>query len=132
MLNIVPCILVQSRSMATLKHISMRLKAIRNIEKITKSMKMVSAAKYTQAERKLKHVRPYGIGALEFYDKCEVKSKSEDPNQLIIAVTSDRGLCGSVHSSIVKPIVKAVNERLDKNMNVKIVCIGDKASAILS
>lgn len=49
--------------MATLKHISMRLKSVKNIQKITQSMKMVSAAKYTRAERELKQARPLGEGA---------------------------------------------------------------------
>lgn len=41
----------------------MRLKSVKNIEKITKSMKMVSAAKFALAERELKPARVYGIGA---------------------------------------------------------------------
>ena len=41
----------------------MRLKAVTNIQKITKSMKMVSAAKYARAERELKPARSYGLGA---------------------------------------------------------------------
>jgi F0F1-type ATP synthase gamma subunit len=49
--------------MATLKMISMRLKSVKNIQKITQSMKMVSAAKYTRAERELKQARPLGDGA---------------------------------------------------------------------
>ncbi len=63
----------QVRGMATLKMISIRLKSVKNIQKITQSMKMVSAAKYTKAERELKLARPYGIGAQEFYKKAEVK-----------------------------------------------------------
>lgn len=43
--------------------VSIRLKSVTNIEKITKSMKMVSAAKYQIAERELKPARTYGIGA---------------------------------------------------------------------
>ena len=43
--------------------VSIRLKSIKNIEKITKSMKMVSAAKYAQAERQLKPARTYGVAA---------------------------------------------------------------------
>jgi F0F1-type ATP synthase gamma subunit len=43
--------------------ISMRLKSVKNIQKITQSMKMVSAAKYTRAERELKQARPLGDGA---------------------------------------------------------------------
>jgi hypothetical protein len=40
----------------------MRLKAVTNIQKITKSMKMVSAAKFAKAERELKPARDYGHG----------------------------------------------------------------------
>ena len=41
----------------------MRLRSVTNIQKITKSMKMVSAAKYARAEKELKNARPYGHGA---------------------------------------------------------------------
>ena len=45
----------------------MRLKSVKNIQKITKSMKMVSAAKFAQAERALKVCRPYGSATLGNY-----------------------------------------------------------------
>ena len=53
--------------MANLKAIAIRLKSVKNIQKITQSMKMVSAAKYSRAERDLKAARPYGEGAQSFY-----------------------------------------------------------------
>ena len=53
----------QNRGMANLKAIAIRLKSVKNIQKITQSMKMVSAAKYARAERDLKAARPYGNGA---------------------------------------------------------------------
>ncbi|XP_046631548.1 uncharacterized protein LOC124311207 [Daphnia pulicaria] len=117
----------QVRGMATLKMISIRLKSVKNIQKITQSMKMVSAAKYTKAERELKLARPYGIGAQEFYKKAEVKDEEGDKGQLIIAVSSDRGLCGAVHSSIGR-IVKA---DIAANPNTKVVIVGDKVRNIL-
>lgn len=43
--------------------VSIRLKSVTNIEKITKSMKMVSAAKYQMADKELKPARIYGAGA---------------------------------------------------------------------
>ena len=43
-----------ARGMATLKDIETRLKSVKNIKKITSSMKMVSAAKFTRAEKALK------------------------------------------------------------------------------
>ncbi|GBP90814.1 ATP synthase subunit gamma, mitochondrial [Eumeta japonica] len=82
--------LQQNRNMATLKAISIRLKSVKNIQKITQSMKMVSAAKYTRAERELKAARPYGEGATQFYERAEVAPPEDDPKQLFVAVTSDR------------------------------------------
>lgn len=43
--------------------VSFRLKSVKNIQKITKSMKMVSAAKFARAERELHPARTYGLGA---------------------------------------------------------------------
>lgn len=81
----------QQRGMATLKVISMRLKSVKNIQKITQSMKMVSAAKYSRAERDLKQARPYGIGSAQFYEKAEVAPPKEASKKLYVAITSDRG-----------------------------------------
>jgi len=117
--------------MATLKAISMRLKAVKNIQKITKSMKMVSAAKYARAERELRSARAYGLGAQDFYAKAEVTQDDKKPNHLIVAMTSDRGLCGSAHSNIVRAI-KADMPTKPPGTNVKIIAIGDKSRAMLS
>ena len=61
--------------------VATRLKSVKNIQKITKSMKMVSAAKFAKAERELKPARVYGAGAkglckigqlhLFFFSNCE-------------------------------------------------------------
>merc|ERR1712113_71265 len=128
---------VQStRGMANLKAIAIRIKSVKNIQKITQSMKMVSAAKYARAERELKAARPYGTGAQVFYDQVQVAEEAEGApaaaggKQLYVAMTSDRGLCGAVHSSICKSIR---NELLEKPSleNVGIICVGDKSRAQL-
>merc|ERR1712180_425412 len=95
---------VGARNMATLKEIRLRLKSVTNIQKITKSMKMVSAAKYARAERELKPARSYGIGTKAFYEKVEVEQDKTKPNHLVVALSSDRGLCGGIHSSVAKCI----------------------------
>lgn len=100
----------QQRGFATLKDISIRLKSIKNIQKITKSMKMVSAAKFSKAERELKGARVYGEGAQVFFNNVlgeqEVpivtETGSGGSKRVLILMTSDRGLCGSVHTSIAK------------------------------
>merc|ERR1711997_254542 len=124
----------QNRGMANLKAIAIRLKSVKNIQKITQSMKMVSAAKYARAERDLKAARPYGTGAQAFYEQAKVAETEQTDaaggKELYVALTSDRGLCGGVHSSICKTIR---NELLEKpNLdNVGIICVGDKSRAQL-
>ena len=105
--------------MANLKAIAIRLKSVKNIQKITQSMKMVSAAKYARAERDLKAARPYGVGAQSFYENAQVGRDAEGKvvpaeagqKELYVALTSDRGLYGAIHSSICKGIR---NELLEK------------------
>ncbi|XP_059061288.1 ATP synthase subunit gamma, mitochondrial [Achroia grisella] len=121
--------LQQNRNMATLKSISIRLKSVKNIQKITQSMKMVSAAKYTRAERDLKAARPYGEGAALFYERAEVAPPEDEKKQLYIAMTSDRGLCGAVHTGVSKVIRNRLSEPGAEN--IKVICVGDKSRAIL-
>jgi len=116
----------QERGMATLKQISMRLRSVKNIQKITKSMKMVSAAKYARAERELKPVRPYGSGAAAFYEKIEAEAPENKPKTLLVAMSSDRGLCGGIHSSVVR-MIKAQIAASSNPEDIAVVCIGDKS-----
>jgi len=141
--SLTPCVLVQhqqQRGMANLKAIAIRLRSVKNIQKITQSMKMVSAAKYARAERDLKAARPYGNGAQTFYEQAQVGAAQEGEEAkaaaagktLYVAMTSDRGLCGGVHSSICKTIrgeLLAKDGNLD---NDAIICVGDKSRAQLS
>lgn len=115
--------------MPNLKLIGMRLKSVKNIQKITQSMKMVSAAKYARAERDLKAARPLGSAAKAFYEQAEVVGEEKEaPKELYIAMTSDRGLAGAVHSSIGKNIRAELAEKKSLD-NVRIVCVGDKSRA---
>lgn len=118
--NSLPLVPASARGMATLKDIETRLKSVKNIKKITSSMKMVSAAKFTRAERALKPARAYGIGANALYEKNEVDVKGEE--EVIVALSSDRGLCGGIHSSISKAI-----KAHSAGREPKIVIVGDKA-----
>uniref|UniRef100_A0A0N4Z0G2 F-ATPase gamma subunit n=1 Tax=Parastrongyloides trichosuri TaxID=131310 RepID=A0A0N4Z0G2_PARTI len=123
----------QRMGMATLKDISIRLKSVKNIQKITKSMKMVAAAKYAKAERELKGARAFGEGAKAFYDNIQADSTDEAAKankRLLVLMTSDRGLCGAVHTSIAKEAKNILNNK-PEGVEYKIVAIGDKAKANL-
>ncbi|XP_073475543.1 ATP synthase subunit gamma, mitochondrial isoform X1 [Aquarana catesbeiana] len=117
--------------MATLKDITRRLKSIKNIQKITKSMKMVAAAKYAKAERELKPARVYGTGALALYEKAEIKTPEDQKKHLIIGVSSDRGLCGAIHTSVAKAIKNEISSLAGSGKEVKVLGIGDKLRGIL-
>ncbi|KAM3859150.1 ATP synthase F(1) complex subunit gamma, mitochondrial [Diretmus argenteus] len=122
----------QVRNMATLKDITIRLKSIKNIQKITKSMKMVAAAKYARAERQLKPARVYGNGALALYEKAEITAPEDKAaKHVIIGVSSDRGLCGAIHSNVAKAIKAQIAELTGSGKEVMVVNVGDKLRGIL-
>uniref|UniRef100_A0A1B0G3M4 F-ATPase gamma subunit n=1 Tax=Glossina morsitans morsitans TaxID=37546 RepID=A0A1B0G3M4_GLOMM len=120
----------QQRGMSTLKAISIRLKSVKNMQKIAQIMKAVSAARYLRAERALRAVRPYGVGAQQFFEKTEIKAdEKESPKKLLIGITSDRGLCGGVHSGV----ARFIRGELGKDeTNTKVFCVGDKSRSILA
>jgi len=113
-----------ARGMATLKDIETRLKSVTNIKKITSSMKMVSAAKFTRAERALKPARVYGTGAASLYEKNEF---ADGEDKLYVAISSDRGLCGGIHSGMGRKFKALHAESPIK----KAIVVGDKAKLIL-
>ncbi|XP_058629321.1 ATP synthase subunit gamma, mitochondrial isoform X1 [Onychostoma macrolepis] len=121
----------QVRNMATLKDITIRLKSIKNIQKITKSMKMVAAAKYARAERSLKPARVYGTGAMALYEKAEIKAPEDKNKHLIIGVSSDRGLCGAIHSSVAKAMKTEIAKLSGAGKEVMVVNVGDKLRGLL-
>ncbi|KAF0700151.1 Aste57867_9279 [Aphanomyces stellatus] len=119
-----------ARGMATEKQILMRITATSNIAKITKSMKMVSAAKMRGAEKRLAEGRPFAtfldnIGStVRVYEKDGVIPKDELTGaNTFVPITSDRGLCGGCNSFVAKAVRTQVKETLDTS---KLFVIGDK------
>ena len=75
------------------------MKSVRNVQKITSAMKMVAASKLRQAETKMHGSR--GIW-MPFYTLFGNPVDAPAEKQLIVPLTSDKGLCGGVNSTIVK------------------------------
>lgn len=93
-------------------------------------MKMIAAARYAKAEKELKPVRLYGGGATALYEAADITPLENKENHLIIAVSSDRGLCGGIHSNISKAVKASIQEKSETS-NVKLIIIGDKAKTQL-
>ena len=66
---------------------------------------------------------------LAFYDKSECESEITKPKHLVIALSSDRGLCGAIHSSICKAIRTSMVQRPQGGAETKIIAVGDKSRA---
>lgn len=114
----------------SLKVIQKQIQSFSNINKITASMKLVSAAKLAKTERLLKDVRPFGIGTLSFYKRyTHIDMLDYIENHLIFAITSDRGLCGGIHTGVVNKIKRELS-RSDQQ-SAKVVCIGQKSEDML-
>ncbi|KAF8961841.1 ATP synthase F1 gamma [Flammula alnicola] len=132
---------VNARNMATLREIELRLKSVKNIEKITKSMKMIASSKLAKAQRAMEAGKSYGIANKEVF--AHVPSDKPTPNKLFIVISSDKGLCGGIHSSVSKATRRALNNETESPLagssandftvdaNSPIVVIGDKSKAQL-
>ncbi|KAF7440125.1 atp3 gamma subunit of the F1 sector of mitochondrial F1F0 ATP synthase [Pleurotus ostreatus] len=100
-----------ARNMATLREIELRLKSVRNIEKITKSMKMIASTKLAKAQRAMQAGKEYGLANSEVF-KVATDDKSS-ARRLFIVVSSDKGLCGGIHSSVSKATRRAISNATD-------------------
>lgn len=125
--------------MASLKEVKSRITSVMSTQQITKAMKMVAAAKLRKSQDKIQQMRPFaqkmnallqnlssaGTDGQAWYSQIR-----EEKKVLIIAVTSDRGLCGSFNSSVFKAVVRLVEEKYSKQAkqgNVTYLPIGKKA-----
>ncbi|CAO3694466.1 hypothetical protein G6F70_000289 [Rhizopus microsporus] len=118
---------IQARNMATLKEIQQRLKSVKNIEKITKSMKMIASTKVNKAQRSMEAARAFGAASTSLFENAETKA-ADDAKVLFIASSSDRGLCGGIHSSISKATRRAIADAPE----APLVILGDKPKAQLA
>jgi len=120
--------------MANLKDIRNRIKSVKSIQKVTKAMKMVAAAKMRRAQEHMEEARPYAQRLTEviqhllpdvdreILDLLDVRSVNR---VAYVVVTSDRGLAGSFNTNVLKKAQKDI-DTIGKN-NVDIFCIGKKA-----
>ncbi|CAE6412187.1 unnamed protein product [Rhizoctonia solani] len=117
-----------ARNMATLREIEMRLKSVRNIEKITKSMKMIASTRLNKAQRAMTIAKEYGRANNEIFGNSEA-TVAEGGKALIVVVSSDRGLCGGIHSSVTKAAKRVIQQNGGEG---SIVVLGEKSKSQLS
>lgn len=125
--------------MANLKEIRNRISSVSSTMQITSAMKMVSAAKLKKAQDAITAMRPYSNKLSElmrgFSSSAEDKtfSKKRDINNaLIIAISSNRGLCGAFNVNVLKEINSLKLRDEFKNAKINFLTIGKKINDSLS
>jgi len=117
--------------MASGKEIRRRIKSIKNTGKITRAMEMVAAAKMRKAVSQVLAIRPYAHSAWSVLTNLARAFKEykhgllavrEVKSILLIAVASNRGLCGSFNSQVAKKL----KEEIENPEKLKINRIGNK------
>jgi F-type H+-transporting ATPase subunit gamma len=101
-----------------LKDVKSRISSVKNIQKITRAMEMVAAARLRRAEQRIESLRPYA-GAIRRMTRQAAEAAGNVPNLPILnehesedtvallLVTGDRGLAGAFNSQIVRAGVRA-------------------------
>jgi F-type H+-transporting ATPase subunit gamma len=125
--------------MSGLKEIRNRISSVSSTMQITNAMKMVSAAKLKKAQDSISATLPYSNKLSELIKSISSSLDSDDSNSLfekrieknilIIAITSNKGLCGGFNSNIIKEVNNFKKENDSKNIDI--LTIGKKGHDIL-
>lgn len=124
--------------MASLKEVKSRIGSVTSTQQITKAMKMVAAAKLRKSQERITQMRPFAQKINTILQNLSASGSDQDAwyakqrevnKVLIVVVTSDRGLCGSFNSNVIKNTIRVIQEnyptQADKK-NVTILSIGKK------
>jgi F-type H+-transporting ATPase subunit gamma len=127
--------------MASLKEVKGRITSVISTQQITKAMKMVAAAKLRRSQERITQMRPFAqklSSILQNLSAAQSDNSSDawysavrvEKKILIVAVTSDRGLCGSFNSTIFKGVLKLISDKYSSQSekgNITILTIGRKS-----
>lgn len=123
--------------MANLKEIRNRIASVSSTMQITSAMKMVSAAKLKKAQDAITAMRPYANKLTELLQSLSATLDADSGSKystqrelkkvLIVAITSNRGLCGAFNSNIIKEVAKLTSQKYG-SQEVSYLVIGKKAN----
>ena len=127
--------------MWNLKEIRNRIVSVKSTQQITRAMKMVSAAKLKKATDAIVRIRPYSYKLKEVIETLadSIDDLNSNPfydrrpelKVLLIPVTSDKGLCGSYNTNIIRETQRQLNlykTRKDKRAKLDLLCVGKKGA----
>ena len=133
--------------MANLKEIKIKINSVKNTQKTTKAMKLVSSAKLTRTRQLSEQSRSYAAKINEVLSDIATRvSKVQDDGNIgrafiqnstpktvdIVFVTADKGLCGGFNVATIKTVSKLINEYEAKGVKVRLRAAGKKGVEFFS
>lgn len=125
--------------MPSLKEVRLRIDSVKSTKQITSAMKMVSASKLRKAQNAILNMRPYAnklgeimqniSASMEETTESTYTQKREAEKVLLVAIASNRGLCGPFNGNVSKAVISMINETYKAQYskgNVEIYTIGKK------
>jgi F-type H+-transporting ATPase subunit gamma len=129
--------------MANLKEISRQIKSVKNTQKTTKAMKLVSSAKLRRTQQLSEMAKAYSIKINEVLseiafrvnqlskdsdmDKDRIFAPNLDPKTVdIVFVTADKGLCGGFNMATIKAVRELISQYEQKGVTVRLRAAGRK------
>jgi F-type H+-transporting ATPase subunit gamma len=116
--------------MATLKAIRRRVSSVRNIQQITKAMKMVSAARLRRAQEAALAARPYAEKLEAVLQNLASQSQTlahpllavrEEKTIDLLLITSDRGLCGGFNTNLIRTAEAFMREHAGRKITLSVI-----------
>jgi len=125
------------------KDLKSRIASVKNIQKITRAMEMVAAARLRRAEQRIEHLRPYAAGirrmprqaaeAAESIPRLPILHQHEQEQKIgLMVVTGDRGLAGAFNSQILRAGLRAANEHQQEGRTVRWYASGRRGVSSLT
>jgi F-type H+-transporting ATPase subunit gamma len=124
--------------MASLKEVKSRITSVISTQQITKAMKMVAAAKLRKSQDRITQMRPYAQKLTHLFQNLSAAGQDEqawyntkrtEEKILLVVISSDRGLCGSFNSTIIKAVARQIADNYSVQAakgNVTILPLGKK------
>jgi F-type H+-transporting ATPase subunit gamma len=125
------------------KDLKQRIGSVKNIQKITRAMEMVAAARLRRAEQRIEHLRPYAgairrmtrqaAAAAENIPSLPILQEHEQVRRVgLVFVTGDRGLAGAFNSQILRAGLRAAKEHEDQGRSIGYYASGKRGVSSLT
>lgn len=119
----------QTRNASSLKALKARMRSVENMKKITKAMKMVSAAKLKHDEKRMHIAIPFVKPVQDLFQRLPREDKNATTT--FFGMSSDKGLCGGVNNAVAKIARFGITEEEAKGNTCRFMGVGAKGTAAL-